>query len=314
LLLLFFLLRLHNIGALPVFYDEAAHIRWAKLVWVGQRWNVLSEGKLLQIWLLAAFWPFAGALWLSRTAMVLSNVTGLAVLMRVSKELGAAEGGWVALGLYSLTPFVFFYDRMAFTEPMQTAVLAAIMFTSIKTINSRGKKWPVLTGIFLFLLVMTKILNILWIGIPAFALVLKRRAWRERLMGGEGDGQFRRVGHIAVDPQGNVYVGDDLALRITKFDNNGQFLTKWEHLTCQYSFEIRGLNGMWFDSQGRLYLGVFPPSICVLDQDGVFLGGWGANGAQAGQLDWPVDVVGNSAGNLYVVEYANSRIQKFRIK
>ena len=45
---------------------------------------------------------------------------------------------------------------------------------------------------------------------------------------GSGDGQFKGLSSVAVDPINNkVYVADPLNNRIQVFDSNGKFLTKW---------------------------------------------------------------------------------------
>jgi len=45
---------------------------------------------------------------------------------------------------------------------------------------------------------------------------------------GSGDGQFRGLSSVAVDPTTNkVYVADPINRRIQTFDSNGKFLTKW---------------------------------------------------------------------------------------
>jgi len=46
--------------------------------------------------------------------------------------------------------------------------------------------------------------------------------------GGRGDGQFRGLSSVAVDPTTNkVYVADPINKRIQVFDSDGKFLTKW---------------------------------------------------------------------------------------
>src|SRR5213078_2232614 len=44
---------------------------------------------------------------------------------------------------------------------------------------------------------------------------------------GTGDGQFRGVTSVAVDPTNKVYVADPMNSRIQVSDSNGKFLTKW---------------------------------------------------------------------------------------
>jgi sugar lactone lactonase YvrE len=69
---------------------------------------------------------------------------------------------------------------------------------------------------------------------------------------GSGDGQFRGVSSVAVDPMNNkVYVADPLNSRIQVFDSNGKFLTKW---AIPEWGQTLGFEDLAIDSQkGRLY-------------------------------------------------------------
>jgi len=70
--------------------------------------------------------------------------------------------------------------------------------------------------------------------------------------GGSGDGQFKGVSSVAVDPiNDKVYVADPMNSRIQVFGSNGQFLTKW--LIPEWAQPL-GFEDLAIDSQrGRLY-------------------------------------------------------------
>ena len=90
-MLLWWWVRLHNLLQLPAFIDEGAHLQWARLVWRMQPFHGASDGKLLGIWLGAAFWPFAGGLWLLRVAGLLVGVCGFAALLATARRWKAAR-------------------------------------------------------------------------------------------------------------------------------------------------------------------------------------------------------------------------------
>lgn len=139
---------------------------------------------------------------------------------------------------------------------------------------------------------------------------------------GSADGQFSRMGAVAIDPQGNVYVSDDLSHRISKFDNDGRFLGKWAFgdLSCAFPRASKGPAelaeplGMAFDQRGQLFVADSWARICTYDRSGAFMGGWGDQGAQAGQLNRPGGVVADRSGSVYVLDYANNRVQKFQVR
>jgi len=94
------------------------------------------------------------------------------------------------------------------------------------------------------------------------------RAWGGE---GEGPGQFRFPGAIALDRAGNVYVVDVLNSRVQKFDPEGNVLAVFGQRGGQPGTIFRP-KGVTVDSDGRIYvsdsyLGV----VQVLTPDGEFL-------------------------------------------
>jgi uncharacterized protein (TIGR03663 family) len=88
---------------------------------------------------------------------------------------------------------------------------------------------------------------------------------------GQGDGQFQEPWGIAVAPDGNIYVADTWNHRVEYFDQNGKFLGKWGRLG---------------DAKGS-----------TTSDPGVF---WG-----------PREIAISPAGEVYVTDTGNKRIQVF---
>jgi DNA-binding beta-propeller fold protein YncE len=85
---------------------------------------------------------------------------------------------------------------------------------------------------------------------------------------GSGDGQFKGLSSVAVDPINNkVYAADPLNSRIQVFDSNGKFLTKW---SIPGWGQTLGFEDLAIDSQtGRLYASsAHMNSVLILDLNG----------------------------------------------
>jgi len=89
---------------------------------------------------------------------------------------------------------------------------------------------------------------------------------------GSGDGQFKGISSVAVDPMNNkLYVADPLNSRIQVFDSNGKFLTKW---SIPEWGQTLGLEDLAIDSQtGRLYASsAHTSAVIIFDLKGIRLG------------------------------------------
>ena len=89
---------------------------------------------------------------------------------------------------------------------------------------------------------------------------------------GDDDGQFNRLGGIAVDSSGNVYVTEGAGHRI-----------------------IEGINHR----------------VQVFSADGEFMGKWSSFGNGDGEFIGPVEIAVAGSGKVYVIDTRNDRVQLF---
>jgi DNA-binding beta-propeller fold protein YncE len=98
-------------------------------------------------------------------------------------------------------------------------------------------------------------------------------------------GDMNTPAGLSVDPGGNVYVADALNNRIQKFDSSGTWNRAW---------------GVNVNGGGVFGVCTSAPS-CLI----------GSSGGTGGQMFFPIAVGTDPAGDVYVADYANDRIQKF---
>ncbi len=173
--------RLHNLGALPVFLDEAAHIWWARLAWDWQPFHAASDGRLLNVLWASVFWPFSGSVWVARAATVLLTTVGFAALLAFARRFLEPPAAAVTAVTYTLVPFALFFERMQLPDVYATACAILLLWSSAELARSprrRGDK--VLTAIALAAGLLSKLTSLVFVPVPALAaLVFGHRArWR----------------------------------------------------------------------------------------------------------------------------------------
>jgi DNA-binding beta-propeller fold protein YncE len=152
------------------------------------------------------------------------------------------------------------------------------------------------------------------------------KSWGEP---GEQPGQFSTPHSIAIDAQNQVYVADRGNRRIQVFDAEGKFLRQFS-IDVPVPADARpAIGNKPTATTGTMSPGA-PWAICItpgpnqvlyasdaypgriykLSLDGKVLGMLGKSGKQLGQFGWIHEIACPSAGELYVAELLNWRIQK----
>jgi DNA-binding beta-propeller fold protein YncE len=122
---------------------------------------------------------------------------------------------------------------------------------------------------------------------------------------GSGDGQFKGISSVAVDPMNNkLYVADPLNRRIQIFDQNGKFLSKW---SIPEWGQTLGFEDLAVDSQtGRLYASsAHMNSVLIFDFRGTRLGSLTAKSPD--RLEGP-SALALANRKLYVLNMAGNRV------
>jgi tripartite motif-containing protein 71 len=119
-------------------------------------------------------------------------------------------------------------------------------------------------------------------------------------VGGLPGGEFNFPADVAVAPSGAVYVADRSAQRVQRLSAAGAFQSMWG---VPYPFSVVATGG-----------GVYATSSYLMrhfDADGSLLGQWGGSGSLPGKLNGVWGSAADAAGNVYVADTGNNRVQKF---
>ncbi len=121
---------------------------------------------------------------------------------------------------------------------------------------------------------------------------------------GSGRGQFNLVHAVTVDAERRVYAADRMNNRIQVFDERGRFLDEWPNVRSATRVVATEDGFLWASAAGYNRFAKY-------DLSGRLLYHWGLFGAEPGLMDNPHQWCVDQAGNLYVADANNDRVQKF---
>ena len=128
---------------------------------------------------------------------------------------------------------------------------------------------------------------------------------------GKADGQFTGPAAITHDSNDRIYVADEELNRITVFNADGEFESKWGELGTEPG-QINGPSALKVTSDGNLLLvDHLNNRIQKMTPDGQYLSHWGSKGIAEGQFNLPWGIDTDNAENVYVADWRNDRIQRF---
>ena len=185
--------RAFNLLLLPIFTDEATYVLWGMEIWEQKTRAslfipILDDGKQpLFLWLAGVAGglipgdPLLGG----RLVSVLASVAGTAGVYLAGLWLAGRRVGLLGAGLYAITPFVLFFDRLALMEPLMNAAgiwaFALGVYLATHGRDSRRALLPgVLLGIAMGIALWTKMTALLIVAFPLLAALLLSRPETKR--------------------------------------------------------------------------------------------------------------------------------------
>jgi hypothetical protein len=138
--------RLHALDALPLHNDEGLHLQRAVQVWNGNLFWEIRDGKIINHWLIAAFYPQNAPVWMSRIPTILVALVGLAGGLSLGRRL-AGRAGMLLVGLLWVgSSYLFFYERMAFSDAEAGALGSLALLLSVRRAADGRLRTAALTG------------------------------------------------------------------------------------------------------------------------------------------------------------------------
>lgn len=127
---------------------------------------------------------------------------------------------------------------------------------------------------------------------------------------GEGPGEFLEPTDVTLDGRGAVYVVDTSNQRVQQLDPWGGYRAEWP---IPAAGPYNGPHLALAPDGSLLMTAPERNQIQRYSPDGTLLGEWGSPGMAAGQFRIPVGLAVDQAGNVYVADTLNHRVQKFML-
>lgn len=131
--------RLNYLTVMPLHNDEGLHLTRAVEVWNLHPFWEISDGKIVNHWLIAAFYPQHAPVFAGRVATVFVALIGLAAAFSLLQRQFGRRAALLGAALWLLTPPLFFYERTALSDAEAGALGVLALWASLRlTLGSRS--------------------------------------------------------------------------------------------------------------------------------------------------------------------------------
>jgi 4-amino-4-deoxy-L-arabinose transferase-like glycosyltransferase len=145
LLLMLWATRLPALDALPLHNDEGLHLRRALEVWNGHPFWDISDGKIINHWLIAAFYPQSAPVFAGRVATLFTSLAGLAAGYALAWRVAGLWGGLLAGALWLGSPYLFFFERLALSDAQAGSLVTLALWLALLVAHSG--RWRLRAGL-----------------------------------------------------------------------------------------------------------------------------------------------------------------------
>ena len=154
-------LRLYHLNLLPIFADEAIYIRWAQVMRAEStlRFLPLSDGKQpLFMWMVIPFLKIiSDPLVAGRAVSVTCGLASLVgIFLLINLLFKSQKAALLASLLYALSPFAFFFERMALADAMLSAFGIWTLLLAVAAAKTLRLDYAMLAGFALGGALLTK--------------------------------------------------------------------------------------------------------------------------------------------------------------
>lgn len=130
LVLIFWLSRVAGLEALPLHNDEGLHLTRAVEVWKLHPFWEIRDGKIINHWAIALLYPQTAPVFVGRIATVFVSLIGFAAGYALVRRLFGASAALLSGALWIASPYLFFFERLAFSDAEAGALVVLALWAS----------------------------------------------------------------------------------------------------------------------------------------------------------------------------------------
>ncbi len=128
---------------------------------------------------------------------------------------------------------------------------------------------------------------------------------------GTGNGQFKAMKGLAVDPSGHVWVADSGNNRVQEFTSEGTFVRTFGS-SGTGNGQFKEPEGIAVDASGDVWVAdTYNNRLQEFSSEGVYIKTLGSSGSGNGQFNDPSSLAFDPSGDLYVLDRGNHRVEEF---
>jgi 4-amino-4-deoxy-L-arabinose transferase-like glycosyltransferase len=171
------------LDSFPLHNDEGLHLTRAVEVWHLHPFWEITDGKIINHWLIAVFYPQHDPVFVGRFATILVAMIGLAAGYALIAELFGATAAFVAGLMWIASPYLFLYERFAFSDPEAGALIVLTLLCAFRLAQSGRPRDAILTGLALALAALFKLTAAPFaLLVAVIVLLVGQVAYRKRII------------------------------------------------------------------------------------------------------------------------------------
>ncbi|MFN8528963.1 MAG: glycosyltransferase family 39 protein [Anaerolineae bacterium] len=157
ILLLYFATRITALDLLPLHSDEGLHLTRALEVWKLHPYWEIGDGKIINHWVIALFYPQHDPVFIGRIATIFVAMIGLAAGVTLARRWFGWTAALFAGLLWTTSAYLFFFERLAFSDAEAGALIVLSILFALHLTRTGNRRDVIATGVSLALAALFKV-------------------------------------------------------------------------------------------------------------------------------------------------------------